>query len=325
MNDLSGLPAPFESRDAAQEPAQDETEPDMSRRRTEQGRLDSDSDWVRRLKDVTGAGDAAPKASVFSPSDPPARGTSALFAPPDGPPRAARSVGWADLPRARADRADGQNRPVLAAQDRDSDVSRAFDQLRTRLVHTLRQNGWSRIAVSAPTSGAGTTFTSVNLAVSLSRVPDSRTILVDLNQRQPGIADALGVCGVGEIRHFLSGRVPMAQHMTRHSDTLALALSTDSFADSAELLHDRRSVDTLERMQAALAPDTVLYDMPAILEHDDLGAFLPQVDGVLLVSDGTRTTARQIAECERVLEGQCPLLGVILNRARPSTLRRVLR
>ena len=60
--------------------------------------------------------------------------------------------------------------------------------------------------------------------------------------------------------------------------------------------------------------------MPAMLAHDDVSAFLPQLDGVLLVSDGTRTMAKQLRECERRLGGQVPLLGVVLNRARRNSV-----
>lgn len=70
------------------------------------------------------------------------------------------------------------------------------------------------------------------------------------------------------------------------------------------------------RMQAALRPDVVLYDLPPLLEFDDTIAFLPQVDGVLLVADGTKTTDEDLAVCERLLEGESALLGVVLNRGR---------
>ena len=45
-----------------------------------------------------------------------------------------------------------------------------------------------------------------------------------------------------------------------------------------------------------------------------------RLDGVLLISDGTQTMARHLRECERMLEGQVPLLGIVLNRARASSL-----
>jgi protein-tyrosine kinase len=199
-------------------------------------------------------------------------------------------------------------------------AARAFDVLRTRLLQTLRSNGWRRIAIAAPTQGCGSTFTAVNLAQSLARIPGSRTILMDLNQRTPGVAAALGVQGSGDMRGFLNGRVALSRHLVRTGDTLALGLANGVGENTAELLHDVRSGEVLERMSAALRPDVVLYDLPPMLAHDDLAAFLPQVDGVLLVADGTKTLASHIAGCEQILQGQTRLLGVILNRARSCDL-----
>jgi len=201
---------------------------------------------------------------------------------------------------------------------RNDPAARAFDLLRTRLLQTLRDNGWSRIAIASPTSGCGATFTAVNLAQSLARVPGSRTVLMDINHRTPGIADLLEIDQSGDMRGFLSGDVPLENHLMRASKTLALGLATPCDTGAAEILHDARCGETLGQMHRALRPDVTLYDLPPILAHDDLAAFLPQVDGVLLVVDGTETTATQIAACERVLDGQTQLLGIILNRARKS-------
>jgi Mrp family chromosome partitioning ATPase len=92
--------------------------------------------------------------------------------------------------------------------------------------------------------------------------------------------------------------------------------------NAADTLQASQTAHTLERMQAALQPEMVIYDMPAMLAHDDVSAFLPNLDAVLLVSDGTRTMGRELAECERMLQGQVPLLGVVLNRARRNSIKR---
>jgi protein-tyrosine kinase len=199
---------------------------------------------------------------------------------------------------------------------RSHPASKAFDQLRTRLVQALRRHGWRRIALVAPTTGCGTTFTAVNLALSLARVPGSRSVLIDLDQRKPGVADALGLGGDWQIEDFLAGRCLMEEHMIRCSDTLALGLNTKANLNASEQLHDDVTAAVLEDAEEELSPDVVLYDLPAMLEYDDLSAFLPQVDGVLLVTDGTQTTQAQIEECERILDGQTQLLGVVLNRGR---------
>ncbi|MEP1766216.1 MAG: exopolysaccharide biosynthesis protein [Sulfitobacter sp.] len=212
-----------------------------------------------------------------------------------------------------------------AADDfRATDVSRAFDLLRTRLRQTIKQHGWTNIGVAAPTSGCGTTFTAANLAASLARVPSSRTVLMDFNMRSPGVAKALDMDAsqTGDLSDFLAGDVAISDFILRANETLALGLGTGALPNAAEILQDPATAASLEEMRAALRPDVVLYDLPPLLSHDDTAAFLPQLDGVLLVSDGTQTMAKHIAECERILDGQVPLLGVILNRARASSIER---
>jgi len=201
---------------------------------------------------------------------------------------------------------------------RHDPAARAFDLLRTRLLQTLRANGWNRVAIASPTAGCGSTFTAVNLAQSLARVPGSRTVLMDLNHRNPGIAGMLDMDDVGNMRGFLTGKVPVHRHLMRATKTLALGLTAGPDRNSAEILHDARCGEALNRMTKALRPDVVLYDLPPVLDCDDLSAFLAQIDGVLLVADGTQTMAGQIAASERLFEGRTRLLGVILNRARPS-------
>ena len=209
--------------------------------------------------------------------------------------------------------------PVVDAA-RDSTSVRAFDLLRTRLRQTTQENGWTNIAIVSPTSGCGNTFTAVNLALSLSRIAGSRTVLMDMNLRRPGVAQAFDMSSRGSMQDFLSGRVTVGDHMVRLSDTLALGLNNSADQNAAETLQAPQTAKTLARMRDALQPELVLYDMPAMLVHDDMSAFLGQIDGVLMVSDGTQTSAKELLECERLLEGQVPLLGVVLNRARANSV-----
>ncbi len=230
---------------------------------------------------------------------------------------------WHQLSKMRttARMGKGPTLPVVDA-DRESNSVRAFDLLRTRLRQTMQEHGWTNIAITAPTSGAGTTFTAVNLALSLSRVSGSRTILMDFNLRNPGVASALDMRPRGSMSAFLNGDATIKDHILRISDTLALGLNKSVDDSASETLQATKCGHTLERMRAALQPELVIYDMPAMLAHDDVAAFLPHLDGVLLVSDGTKTMGRELMECERRFEGQVPLLGVVLNRARRNSIKR---
>ncbi|WP_339639000.1 CpsD/CapB family tyrosine-protein kinase [uncultured Sulfitobacter sp.] len=228
-----------------------------------------------------------------------------------------RAPRWQDLPIATP--GPGGDMP-LVDDHRNSAAARAFDLLRTRLRQTTLEHRWVNIAVTAPTSGCGNSFSATNLALSLSRVPGSRTVLMDMNMRSPGLARAFDMQAPGAMSDLLSGQADLGKGMLRVSDTLALGLNDQPEMNAAEILQDSATAETLLRLRASLQPEIVLYDMPPMLEHDDLSAFLPQLDGVLLISDGTQTMARHLRECERMLEGQVPLLGIVLNRARASSL-----
>ncbi|OED50637.1 exopolysaccharide biosynthesis protein [Rhodobacteraceae bacterium (ex Bugula neritina AB1)] len=211
-----------------------------------------------------------------------------------------------------------QNHLPLVSRFRTAPAAKSFDLLRTRLLHTLKARGWKRVAVTAPTAGCGTTFSVVNLALSLARVPGSRTMLMDMNFRRPGVAQAMGIPVQADMGAFLSGAVPLEEHLLRPLPSLAVGLNAAAGQDAAEILHSSSCGAVLDELMLHSDADTALFDLPPVLEHDDTAAFLPQVDGVLLISDGTASTAAQLAACEKMLAGHTQLLGVVLNRARKA-------
>lgn len=197
-----------------------------------------------------------------------------------------------------------------------------FDILRTRLLHAMQEKGWKRLAITSPTHGCGKTFVAANLALSLARRPSSRTVLLDMELRQPGLAALFGLQDVGPIRDYLSSDQPLESHFQRVGRTLALGLNSTPMPDAAETLHEPSTASTLADMVVQLDPDMVVIDAPPVLVNDDVLALLPQVDAVLLIIDGTKTTADEVRACERLFANQCPLMGVVLNRAQDRSLRR---
>jgi Mrp family chromosome partitioning ATPase len=210
----------------------------------------------------------------------------------------------------------------LFANPQQSKSTSYFDILRTRLLHAMQERGWKRIAVTSPTHGCGKTFVAANLALSLARRPSSRTVLLDLELRQPGLAKLFGISDFGSIREFLNGEQPLEAHFQRLGRTLALGLNCTALQDAAETLHEPATAEALDAMMAQLDPEMVIIDAPPALVSDDVLALLPQVDAVLLIVDGTRTTAEEVRSCERLFADQCPLMGVVLNRAQDLGLGR---
>ncbi|MFT6674486.1 MAG: Mrp family chromosome partitioning ATPase [Sulfitobacter sp.] len=264
---------------------------------------------------------AAPVSQADRPHMPPA--TTAVPARKTTPERAVAPTGWDDLPMARDDLRQALTSTDAAVGAEGHEASeRAFDLLRTRLRQTTQENGWVHIGITAPTSGCGTTYTAAHLAKSLSRVAGSRSVLMDFNLRNPGIAKAFGLAPTGTMEAYLDGGMADQDHLLRINDTLALGVNSTVSRSAAEVLQAPKTQSTLARMTGSLRPDLVIYDLPPMLECDDVSAFMPQLDAVLVVSDGTQTLSRELLECERMLDSQVPLLGVVLNNARASSIRR---
>ena len=95
---------------------------------------------------------------------------------------------------------------------RDSGAKSApFDVLRTRALQQMSMQGWKRLAVTSPGPGCGKSTVTMNLAFSLARQPDIRTLVIDLDLRRPMLATLLGL----EARHEFTDRPRLRQPCLR--------------------------------------------------------------------------------------------------------------
>lgn len=213
-------------------------------------------------------------------------------------------------------------RNLVITASRNEPAHAVFDVLRTRLVQTLLEHGWKRVAITSPSRNCGKTFTAVNLAISLSRYEASRTILLDLDMRNPSVAEIIGDTRPGKMGDFLRGVVPPDDALVRfdHNDLNigpSLAIGTNDVIEpyAAELAQEPSTGESLDRMMAEMSPDIVLFDMPPALAFDDVIAFRPHFDGILMVVGGGETQPEEVREVMRRLGEDVPLLGVVLNQA----------
>lgn len=217
-------------------------------------------------------------------------------------------------------------RNLIITASRKNPVHAAFDVLRTRLIQALSDNGWKRVAITSPTRDCGKTFVSVNLAVALSRYENCRTVMLDLDMRNPSVAKTLGLRDVGSMGDYLRGDIAARDHFFKFDenkmkigDNLAIAMNDRIEPYASELMQQPETIERLREMEEQLRPDVVLFDLPPALAHDDVIAFKGSFDGVLIVIDGTRTSGSEVREVMRRLGDSVPLLGVVLNKAEDAT------
>lgn len=200
-----------------------------------------------------------------------------------------------------------------------SQVTRIFDMLRTRVLQAMASRKWTRLAVTSPTHGCGKSFVAANLALSMARLPSCRTVLMDLELREPQLAQLFGAADAAPLIEFLMGEQPLESHFRRLGRNLALGLNGEPVPMASELLQDPEFGTAMGAMRDLLQPDIVILDTPPALVGDDVLALASEVDAVLLVTDGTRTSPEDIRACERLFDGKIPLLGAVLNRSQDRT------
>lgn len=221
---------------------------------------------------------------------------------------------WAGLPRCAPEPTPDKGMRQFNTLARNSDVISRFDILRTQLVQSFRNRGFTSLGISAPAPGVGATFAAAGLIASLARRGDLRVIGLDLNLRAPALHRFFEVAPAGSMLDFLNGETPFDAHLRRLTDTVALALGqpVSDMEVSTNFSADDLSA-TLGEIMDRYAPDILICDLPPLLKGDTALATCSHLDAVLLVADSRRTRAEEVMACERLLSGQTEFLGVILN------------
>lgn len=228
---------------------------------------------------------------------------------------AAVEAAWADLAAFVPDPRRMERNHIVAFADADP-AHVAIDMMRTKMLRLMRQNGWTSVGITSPTAGCGKTTLALNIAFSLSHQPDLRSLLIDLDLRRPAVATTLGITHPHSVADLLEGRSAVAETFLRCGETLALAVANAQVRGSSELLLGPAAGDAITAVRTALAPDVILYDLPPMLQSDDVMAFMPHLDCVLLVAAAEQSRLDEVDKCEQDLAGQTNVLGVVLNKCR---------
>lgn len=219
-----------------------------------------------------------------------------------------------NLPEFKPDDAVLAEQLIVGLNSRDS-RSRAFNLLRTTLTKRMKEKGHRLIGITSATPSAGKSFLSMNLAASLSRVSESRVILVDLDLRRASIADGVGMQVKRGVSDFLNGEVSeLALIGSRVFETQLVLFPTKQVAkNTAELLSGPYFEKFIADMRADTGDSIILFDLPPAFANDDAMLILGQLDAYVMVIDSGKTNAKQVQEVLTMLN-PVPCIGTVLNR-----------
>lgn len=191
-----------------------------------------------------------------------------------------------------------------------------FDILRTKTLLQMRQNGWTRLAITSPMPSSGKTTTACNLALGLGRQQDLKSILFDLDLRDPSVNSFFQTNPKYSINEMLAGRVTFEQQAHRFGDNVAISMAQGPDLDPTQTLLAEETSEKLDSIVADYEPDVVIFDLPSVLVNDDSRAFLKNADCALIVVRGDSTHYGQFEKCRREVAEHTNVLGVVLNAYR---------
>ena len=203
----------------------------------------------------------------------------------------------------------------IVAYDGNDPRSRAFDILRTEVLHSMDEQEWKILAVTSPTSGCGKTLVAINLALSIGRQPDRQVLLADFDLRKPQVAANLGLKSRDGLNAVIDGRVELDRAVLpiQAGNSSLEVLPTAPNANAADLIDASGFQGALKAVAEYARSRIIILDLPPLLMGHDVISVLPQVDCVLLVGAAGVSTVSDIEECEKHLQTS-HLVRFVLNK-----------
>ncbi|KQU62038.1 hypothetical protein ASG67_02555 [Sphingomonas sp. Leaf339] len=201
---------------------------------------------------------------------------------------------------------------IVGFRSRD-ERSRPFNLLRTQIAR-LVAGGVRVIGVTSATPRVGKTFVACNLAASMARLPDLKTVLIDLDLRRGSVAERFNLPVERGMTEYLAGRIDdlseiawgvAGQELTIYPAAVRKVLSS-------ELLAGSRFQELIAAARAMPEQAVVLCDLPPIFANDDAMIVGELIDGYLMVVEDGVTTAKQVRDSMRLMKSvRC--FGTVLN------------
>ncbi|MCV6598088.1 MAG: CpsD/CapB family tyrosine-protein kinase [Mangrovicoccus sp.] len=191
-----------------------------------------------------------------------------------------------------------------------------YDIMRTKIVQLAKAKEAKRIIVTSPSPGCGKTTTTANLAFSLARQADLRTLVLDIDFRRPNLGKVLGIQEPHQFSEALANESDPAEHMVRIGSNLLIATNAEPAANPSELLQSQVAQETLAELERRFEPDLVLFDALPVLTSDDTIGFVEHCDAALIVAAAEQNSMEELDVTEAEIAAVSTVLGVVLNKCR---------
>ncbi|MCG7982618.1 MAG: CpsD/CapB family tyrosine-protein kinase [Candidatus Thiodiazotropha lotti] len=194
-------------------------------------------------------------------------------------------------------------------------ISSQYKVLRTHVLQCLKANNWNSIAITSPNEGCGKTLTAINLAISMAREVNHSVLLVDMDLRRPSVQD-----------YFVDERLPgISEYLQNDKDLneilfnpglerIVVLPGNKSIENSSEMLSSPKMVNLVTELKKRYPNRIVIFDLPPLLSCDDVIAFSPYIDALMLVVSEGETLKKDLARSYELLSAR-NIIGTVLNKS----------
>jgi protein-tyrosine kinase len=164
----------------------------------------------------------------------------------------------------------------------------------------------------------GKTFTSTNIAISISMEEDYNVLLVDADIRRQALRQNLGLeANQGFVDLLLNPGLDMADVLLRTNIPRLSVLPAGTMSDRApELLASARMRDLIDDMAQRYRDRIILFDTAPCLVSSDAATLAAHVGQVVFVVEAEQTQQHEIIAALNLISA-CPDISFILNKAQP--------
>jgi capsular exopolysaccharide synthesis family protein len=195
--------------------------------------------------------------------------------------------------------------------DKESLAAENFRFLAVRLRQLQQSRPLKKVLITSAIPREGKTMVAANLACTLARRAQQRTLLVEGDLRRPSLSQMFGLSKMSGICEWLQGESgPSASIYHLEGPGLWILPAGSTPRNPLELMQSGRLSTLMDQLTAWF--DWIIIDSPPVLPLADTSVWTRLVDGILLVTRQGTTEKHQL---QRGLEAIEPtkLIGALLN------------
>jgi capsular exopolysaccharide synthesis family protein len=209
------------------------------------------------------------------------------------------------------------NSRLVSVTEVGGPAAEAFRLLSVRL-HEIRQTRpLKKLLVTSTIPKEGKSTVAANLACSLARKKDERTLLLEGDVRRPSLTQLFGLGKAPGLCEWLRGDTSRAPNLYHMESTGLWILPSGKAPDSPlELLQSARLPLLLEQLAARF--DWIVLDSPPVLPLADTSILMGLADGILLVTRPGVTEKQPLEKGLKLIDNS-KLIGALVNSSKSST------